>query len=45
MSSFYRREDGTLLAGDALSTMNLDSLFAAFLELAASLRSSETIHL
>ena len=31
--ALFRREDGTLLAGDALSTMNLDSLFASFLEL------------
>lgn len=26
--SFFRREDGTLLAGDALTTVNLDSFFA-----------------
>jgi glyoxylase-like metal-dependent hydrolase (beta-lactamase superfamily II) len=31
--AFYRPEDGTLLAGDALCTLNLDSLFASFLEL------------
>jgi len=30
--AFYRREDGTLLAGDALCTMNLDSLLAALFE-------------
>jgi len=27
--SFFRSEDGTLLAGDALTTVNLDSFFAA----------------
>jgi len=26
--SFFRREDGTLLAGDAITTVNLDSFFA-----------------
>ena len=30
--SFFRRQDGTLLAGDALTTMNLDSIFASILE-------------
>ncbi len=31
--AFFRRDDGTLLAGDALTTMNLDSATASFLEL------------
>jgi glyoxylase-like metal-dependent hydrolase (beta-lactamase superfamily II) len=30
--AFFRRQDGTLLAGDALTTMNLDSLFASVFE-------------
>ena len=30
--AFFRRQDGTLLAGDALTTMNLDSFFASILE-------------
>ena len=30
--AFFRREDGTLLAGDALTTMNLDSLLASVLQ-------------
>jgi glyoxylase-like metal-dependent hydrolase (beta-lactamase superfamily II) len=30
--AFFRREDGTLIAGDALATMNLDSLFASLFE-------------
>jgi glyoxylase-like metal-dependent hydrolase (beta-lactamase superfamily II) len=30
--AFFRREDGTLIAGDALTTMNLDSFFASVLE-------------
>jgi glyoxylase-like metal-dependent hydrolase (beta-lactamase superfamily II) len=29
--SFFRRQDGTLLAGDALTTVNLDSFFATLL--------------
>ena len=29
--SFFRRQDGTLLAGDALTTVNLDSFFATIL--------------
>jgi glyoxylase-like metal-dependent hydrolase (beta-lactamase superfamily II) len=30
--SFFRREDGTLIAGDALTTMNLSSFFASVLQ-------------
>lgn len=30
--AFFRRRDGTLLAGDALTTMNLDSFFASAFE-------------
>jgi glyoxylase-like metal-dependent hydrolase (beta-lactamase superfamily II) len=30
--AFFRRQDGTLLAGDALTTMNLDSFFASIIE-------------
>jgi glyoxylase-like metal-dependent hydrolase (beta-lactamase superfamily II) len=30
--SFFRRQDGTLLAGDALTTVNLDSFFATILK-------------
>jgi len=30
--SFFRREDGTLLAGDALTTVNLDSFFGTLLK-------------
>ncbi len=30
--AFFRRQDGTLLAGDALTTMNLNSFFASLFE-------------
>ncbi|HEV8041175.1 MAG TPA: MBL fold metallo-hydrolase [Bryobacteraceae bacterium] len=30
--AFFRRQDGTLLAGDALTTMNLNSMFASVFE-------------
>ena len=30
--AFFRRDDGTLIAGDALSTVNLNSLFACLFE-------------